>query len=135
MISLGFHLGAAFQIRDDILNLTGDPGVYGKEKFGDLREGKRTLMLIHLLAAADSADRRWLVRYLSDDVSQRHPQDVARVFELMVAYGSISFSSEFAAGVARSADAAMEGAFAGTPDSRARRFMVRLVPFMIERDS
>jgi geranylgeranyl diphosphate synthase, type II len=135
MISFGFHLGAAFQIRDDILNLTGDPGVYGKERFGDLREGKRTLMLIHLLAVADPADRRWLERYLSGEVSERRPQDVVRVFDLMVTYGSISFSSEFAAGVARSAEAAMEGAFAGTPDSRARRFLARLVPFMIERAS
>jgi geranylgeranyl diphosphate synthase type II len=135
MISFGFHLGAAFQIRDDILNLIGDPDVYGKERFGDLREGKRTLMLIHLLAVADSADRRWLEHYLSGGVSERRPQDVARVFELMVTYGSISFSSEFAAGVARTAEAAMEGAFAGTPDSRARRFITRLVPFMIERAS
>ena len=31
MIEFGFHLGAAFQIRDDILNLVGDPDVYGKE--------------------------------------------------------------------------------------------------------
>ena len=53
MIEFGFHLGAAFQIRDDILNLVGDPDVYGKEALGDLREGKRTLMLIHLLASAD----------------------------------------------------------------------------------
>ena len=59
MIEFGFHLGAAFQIRDDILNLVGDPGVYGKEALGDLREGKRTLMLIHLLASAHPADRHW----------------------------------------------------------------------------
>ena len=65
MIEFGFHLGAAFQIRDDILNLVGDPGVYGKEALGDLLEGKRTLMLIHLLASADPADRRWLVAYLA----------------------------------------------------------------------
>ena len=31
MIEFGFHLRAAFQIRDDILNLVGDPAVYGKE--------------------------------------------------------------------------------------------------------
>ncbi len=65
MIEFGFHLGAAFQIRDDILNVVGDPGVYGKEALGDLLEGKRTLMLIHLLASADPADRRWLVAYLA----------------------------------------------------------------------
>ena len=48
----GYYLGAAFQIQDDLLNLTGDERRYGKEIGGDLLEGKRTLMLIHLLRQA-----------------------------------------------------------------------------------
>jgi hypothetical protein len=92
-------------------------------------------MLIHLLAVADPPDRGWLVRYLSLDVSDRRPEDAARIFDLMTAYGSVAFSSEFATGVARSASAAMEGAFAGLHDSPARRFVSKLVPFMIERSS
>ena len=44
----GFHFGAAFQIRDDLLNLVGDEQTYGKEILGDLYEGKRTLPLMHL---------------------------------------------------------------------------------------
>ncbi len=133
MIDFGFHLGAAFQIRDDILNLVGDPDVYGKESLGDLLEGKRTLMLIHLLAVADRSDRRWLEDYLDLTVADRPEPDAAHVFDLMVGYGSIAFSQEFATGVARSARAAMEGAFAGLADSPARRFVAQLVPFMIER--
>ena len=39
-------------------------------------EGKRTLMLIHLLASADPADRRWLVAYLAERRPQRQPDDV-----------------------------------------------------------
>ena len=135
MIEFGFHLGAAFQIRDDILNLIGDPGRYGKEPHGDLREGKRSLMLIHLLAAADPPDRRWLVDYLARDQAARPPRDVGRVYELMVSYGSIGFASEFATGVAASALSAMDAAFAGVDDSAARRFISLLVPFMIARAS
>src|SRR5580700_2260923 len=48
-IRFGFLVGAAFQIQDDLLNLVGDAQAYGKELGGDIREGKRTLMLIHLL--------------------------------------------------------------------------------------
>ncbi|HSZ35617.1 MAG TPA: polyprenyl synthetase family protein [Acidimicrobiales bacterium] len=135
MIEFGFHLGAAFQIRDDILNLVGDPGEYGKERWGDLKEGKRTLMLIHLLAAADQSDRRWLVDYLSLLPEQRHVDEVRNVYELMLEYGSIGFAGEFASGVAGSAMTAMDVAFAGLDDSPARRFIERLVPFMIERAS
>jgi len=49
------HVGIAFQIADDLLNLRDDTGGqgggYGKEALGDLWEGKRTLMLLHALAA------------------------------------------------------------------------------------
>lgn len=135
MISCGFHLGAAFQIRDDILNLTGDPTVYGKERFGDLREGKRTLILIHLLAAADRPDFAWLRNYLGKQPSERGFEETGKLFELMSAYGSISFAGEFARGVANSAGTALRAAFAGVPDSAALQFLSDLVPFMIERES
>ncbi len=54
----GCYLGTAFQIQDDLLNLTGDERRYGKEIGGDLLEGKRTLMLIHLLRQLDAARAR-----------------------------------------------------------------------------
>ena len=59
-IRFGFFLGAAFQIQDDLLNLEGDASAYGKELGGDIREGKRTLMLIHLLEKATDAERERL---------------------------------------------------------------------------
>jgi geranylgeranyl diphosphate synthase, type II len=45
------HVGIAFQIADDLLNLDESNRGYGKEALGDLWEGKRTLMLLHALAA------------------------------------------------------------------------------------
>lgn len=45
----GFNLGVAFQIVDDLLDFTGDSGAVGKPIGSDLREGKVTLPLIHLL--------------------------------------------------------------------------------------
>ena len=48
----GFALGAAFQIQDDMLDLVSASGSYGKDLLGDVREGKRTLMLLHLVRAA-----------------------------------------------------------------------------------
>ncbi|MDG5481541.1 polyprenyl synthetase family protein [Mycolicibacterium gadium] len=63
--SLGRHLGAAFQITDDLLNLRGDPEEYGKEIGGDLWEGKRTLMLLHTLRCAEPDDRERAVAILA----------------------------------------------------------------------
>ncbi|MFO7177828.1 MAG: polyprenyl synthetase family protein [Pseudomonadota bacterium] len=50
-------LGAAFQIQDDVLNLTAEERVYGKELDGDLWEGKHTLILTHALATCSAAER------------------------------------------------------------------------------
>ncbi|WP_406816290.1 polyprenyl synthetase family protein [Mycobacterium sp. M23085] len=63
--SLGRHLGAAFQITDDLLNLRADPEEYGKEIGGDIWEGKRTLMLLHTLRSAEPNDRERAVAILA----------------------------------------------------------------------
>jgi geranylgeranyl diphosphate synthase type II len=63
--SLGRHLGAAFQITDDLLNLRADPEEYGKEIGGDLWEGKRTLMLLHTLRCAEPKDMDRAVQILA----------------------------------------------------------------------
>ena len=67
----GLFLGGAFQITDDILNLTGGQAAYGKEIRGDLREGKRTLMVIHLLSVAEPAHRDAVVALLRGPEAER----------------------------------------------------------------
>ena len=134
MLRFGFFLGAAFQIRDDILNLTGSVARYGKEPLGDLREGKRTLMVIHLLAAAGPRDRERVAGYLALRPAERTGDVTARMLAMMEAHGSVAFAEEFARGIARSAAEAFDDAFAGVADSPARRFVRDLVPFMVDRD-
>src|SRR5882724_9246748 len=63
-LRFGFFLGAAFQIQDDLLNLLGDRARYGKEIDGDVWEGKRTVMLIHLLAVASAEEHARLADFL-----------------------------------------------------------------------
>lgn len=57
-------LGIAFQIQDDVLNLRGQEADYGKEIAGDLWEGKRTLMLLHMLRGASEPERQEVARIL-----------------------------------------------------------------------
>lgn len=52
----GRDIGVAYQLRDDLLGVFGDPEVTGKPAGDDLREGKRTVMLARALARADAAD-------------------------------------------------------------------------------
>ena len=53
---LGTDLGVAFQLRDDVLGVFGDPAVTGKPSGDDLRSGKRTVLLAEAVERADSTD-------------------------------------------------------------------------------
>jgi len=57
MCRFGNLLGTAFQIQDDVLDITGDEAIVGKSLRRDLDSGKVTLPLIHYLADADQAER------------------------------------------------------------------------------
>ncbi len=60
----GVNMGLAFQLRDDVLDVWGDPATFGKEIGGDIMNNKKTFLLINtmLLAHGDDADelRHWL---------------------------------------------------------------------------
>lgn len=133
MVRFGFHLGAAFQIQDDLLNLTGDETLYGKEINGDLREGKRTLVLVHLAQHASGRDRSVVDRYLHLRPDERTPEVVDEVRALIDAYGSIEFTRAYAAGIAGAADDAFEEAFAGATAGADTEFVRALVPYMLDR--
>ena len=137
----GFYLGAAFQIRDDLLNLVGSEDRYGKELLGDIREGKRTLMLIHLLGCATPEERESIVAYLDRSGKyEAHPDgetiadlDARWILDLMVRHGSLEFAFQFGQGVATAAYESFHEAFADVPPSAPRDFVEALIPYMLAR--
>jgi geranylgeranyl diphosphate synthase, type II len=133
MVRFGFHLGAAFQIQDDLLNLVGTEREYGKEIDGDLYEGKRTLPLIHLLRNARGPDRATVDSYLALERLARTAAMVAEIRRLLDAYGSIAFAAAYARGIAAAALDAFEAAFAAAPSGPDRDFVRALVPYMLDR--
>ena len=132
-VQFGLNLGAAFQIQDDILNLTGEEATYGKEMRGDLREGKRTLMLIHLLRVAVGDDRRTIDRYLACDQADRSEALILEIRAMMDRYGSLDYAQAYASRIADDATTAFETAFAPARPGPDVDFVAALIPFMLER--
>ena len=132
----GFLLGVAFQITDDVLNLVGDVGRYGKEIDGDLWEGKRTIVLAHALGHADQADRAWMASFLARPRERRLPREVLRLHQILAGSGSIAWAQQSAAIFAEAALREFEGcAFAGVPESPDLNWLRACVDFLVQRDA
>lgn len=134
LVRFGFLLGAAFQVQDDILNLVGDAGAYGKELDGDIHEGKRTIMMLHVLSHGTPDERDRVRAIFSKPRSERTADDVRWVRGRMDAFGSIDHGREVANGLAGAARFELEAIFGDLPPSRDRDFIEQLVTWVIERD-
>jgi geranylgeranyl diphosphate synthase, type I len=84
----GLPLGEAFQLRDDILGVFGDPSQTGKPAGDDLREGKRTYLVAAAFAAADPETSAQLRAGLGDPGLD--PAGVARLREIIVGTGALA---------------------------------------------
>ena len=66
----GKNLGIAFQIQDDYLDAFGDPEKFGKEVGGDIRQNKKTFLMLHTLATANEEQKKSL-----EGLIQTNPAD------------------------------------------------------------
>lgn len=84
----GLPLGEAFQLRDDVLGVFGDPATTGKPAGDDLREGKRTVLVAKALEAASPSQAHLLRTHLGDP--SLDPEGVAMLREVIVDTGALS---------------------------------------------
>ncbi|MGH3855103.1 MAG: polyprenyl synthetase family protein [Pseudonocardiaceae bacterium] len=88
----GADIGIAFQLRDDLLGMFGDPRVTGKPAGDDLREGKRTLLLAYGLRAADEKRQSGAADLLRGAIGNPLVDEttVTEVRELLVEIGAVA---------------------------------------------
>lgn len=95
MGALAESLGIAFQIQDDVLNLTAvsNKGQFKKDYLGeDIREGKRTLMVIRTLEKASATDRKRLIKILNIHTSDK--KLINEAIAILNRYGTIDYAKE-----------------------------------------
>jgi octaprenyl-diphosphate synthase len=125
----GRNLGLAFQIVDDVLDLTASEDVLGKPVASDLREGKVTMAVIHALGKCTPADRKLIETVLEERafITVQH----AQVLEMLTRHGSIDYAHDQAA---KHAEAARK-AICSFPDSEIKRALLAIPEFVVERSS
>jgi octaprenyl-diphosphate synthase len=125
----GHNLGLAFQIVDDVLDLTASEEVLGKPVASDLREGKVTMAVIHALEHCTPSERKLVEDVLEERafVSAKHEQ----ILEMLNRYGSIQHAYDTAAQHA----AIARKAICTFPDSEIKRALLSIPDFVVERSS
>ena len=124
----GFNLGIAFQLVDDLLDLTGHADALGKPVGGDLREGKMTLPLIHLL----QQDEEVGARIIRDIIGSRSvaPDQWEQLLRILSVHRSIDYAYRRAVDFA---ERAKKPLYAFPPSSE-RDALLALPDYVLARD-
>jgi octaprenyl-diphosphate synthase len=128
LAAYGRAVGLAFQIVDDVLDLTATEEVLGKPVASDLREGKATLSVIHSFDHGTAAERQLIQRVLDD----RSFENVSRqqIQEVLVRNGSVEYARSIADRYAEQSRKALSG----LPDSEFKRALLWVPDFVVARD-
>jgi len=83
MYRLGEQIGLAFQLQDDLLDVYGDPAVFGKAIGGDITSNKKTYMLINAFNRANNKQRAELTRWINAKTFNREVKvaEVTRLYD------------------------------------------------------
>jgi octaprenyl-diphosphate synthase len=124
----GRNLGIAFQIIDDVLDLTATEEVLGKPVASDLREGKATLAIVHTMEHAGPEELEAIRRVLGDMSFDRTTHQ--QVLDILERHGSVRYALDCAFQYADVARAAL----AGLPESDYKRALLWMPDFVVARD-
>jgi octaprenyl-diphosphate synthase len=124
----GRALGMAFQIVDDVLDLTATEEVLGKPVASDLREGKATLAVIHALENGSAVEREAIQTVLSERKFDLVPH--AEIMSILHRHGSVDYAMNMAFQYAETARAALTG----LADSEFKRALLWVPDFVVARE-
>ena len=122
----GRRLGTAFQLIDDALDYDGNTGDIGKNVGDDLREGKPTLPLIHVMACGTAEEGAMVRQAIAEGRTDRFDEIMAAIHRT----GALTYTRERAAGEAQAAARAVSV----LPASGYREALLYFASYSIERD-
>ncbi len=129
MGELGYLMGIGFQIWDDVLDLEGEEEKTGKPFGGDIREGKRTLMVVYALNELRSDERKKFSSILGN--SKASKKSVEEAVSLLHKCGAVSYAKNFALEYVREA----KEKTTVLKSSEAKELLLEIIDYAVRRDS
>lgn len=131
LTTYGDHIGAAFQVVDDLLDFQGNADQTGKQTGNDFVEGKITLPLLYTLAQANSADRQAIEDLIQGDRSQ--PAAYHRLVEYIERYKGFISAAQAAQKLVDQALAALDLIAAHKDAGQSLQLLKSLVAYILAR--
>ena len=125
LLLYGRNLGLAFQITDDILDIIGDENKFGKRRGSDIKDGLFTLPFIHFYEHASFEERKQLL-----DLVTIKKKNLRKIIKLLEKYNSFVEAKNNA----RSFIEKAKKSISIFPDSDAKRSLINLCDFVVERE-
>jgi len=121
----GLNAGIAFQIIDDLLDITGDEKQMGKTVGNDVDRSKLTLAVIHLLRSVDETNRRKIESELKDGAGREKA-----LMDMLTTYGSLEYAQSLAQQFVAKAISALDD----LTESKGKLALIETARFMISRE-
>lgn len=131
--NFGLYLGRVYQLVDDILDVTSDfKGL--KQRASDIYEGKRTLMLGHLLRKVKGKDRQKIISILKKTREQKTKKEVNWIIDKMHQYKSIEYARKIAKDHKEKAKKIFDEDLKFLSKQPARKHLEQIIDFILERE-
>jgi geranylgeranyl diphosphate synthase type I len=120
--------GTAFQLQDDILGIIGDEKLLGKAVGSDIREGKRTTIVLHAFQNATATERQFLEDYLGNATASE--QEVEHVRRILIDNNGIDYTCKLAESIVSQAIQTI----VNIPESRYKELLLTWAKYVVNRD-
>lgn len=134
IFEFGTVLGRCFQIKDDLLDLTSDFDGLKKQIGNDLYEGKRTLMLMHLIKNVAGKDKEKLEIILEKDREHKTAEEIKWIIEKMKEYKSLEYGQKKAQELADQAMKIFNEKFTFMKENKAKKNMRSAINYILTRN-
>lgn len=120
--------GTAFQLQDDILGITGDEKRLGKPIGSDIREGKRTVIVLHAFQQAGNKDRDYLLKWLGNPAASEG--EIEKIKQMLLEYNGVAYAKNMADQIVNRAIEEL----APIPESRYKSLLLAWADYVADRE-